>query len=65
MVSTRNKRAIKDQIKQANDEDNTSARSIPVCIEYNGNIRQDGETWIHSNSKEGIRSCAKCICEVC
>ena len=65
IVSTRNKRETQnEQVKSLYKEDNISNTSNKVCIEYNGNIRYDGEIWTHSNKKEDKTTCAKCICKV-
>ena len=65
IVSTRNKRETKnEQIKLLYKENAISNTSNKVCIEYNGNIRYDGEIWTHTDTKEDKTTCAKCICKV-
>ena len=65
IVSTRNKRETRnEQVKSSYKKYDISNTSNKVCIEYNGNIRYDGEIWTHSNKKEDKTTCANCICKV-
>ena len=65
VISTRNKREIENKHrKQTIKEDTLSNGSDKVCIEYNGNIRRDGEVWTHSNIEADLKTCAECICKV-
>ena len=62
--ASRNKR---DSNEQQNNEFETESASKPpdkVCIEHNGNIRMDGESWNHNYTKESVKTCAKCNCNV-
>ena len=61
MISTRNKRETQDEeLILAKLKDNIPAAPVKVCIS-DGNIRQDGEIWIHF---DGGATCAECICKV-
>ena len=65
IVSSRNKRETQnEQVESLYKEDDISNAANKVCIEYNGNIRYDGEIWTHSDTKEDKTTCAKCICKV-
>ena len=65
VISTRNKRETRgEEPKQSTIKNTASTVGNKVCIEYNGNIRQDGEIWIHSRTKDGLTTCVECICKV-
>ena len=65
VIASRSKReSVNEDRKQTIKEDTSANGSDKVCIEYNGNIRRDGEVWVHSNIKADLRTCAECICKV-
>ena len=65
IVSSRNKRETQnEQVESLYKKDDISNAANKVCIEYNGNIRYDGEIWTHSYTKEDKTTCAECICKV-
>ena len=62
--ATRNKRDSNEQQNNLFETETASKPPIKVCIEYNGNIRRDGESWIHNYTRESVKTCAKCNCNV-